>query len=602
MRFHQSLREPLLVSVLWAAFAAVSLLLRSGLDAVLLLWAPSGVAVAALRYIPQQRWPLLVAILLPVQALTVTMAGVPLFTSFAYAFSALAQATICAALSVRVLGDPAAPPRRISHVLGLFGAAIVSCLVGAALALPFRAEQTFAEFSTWFLANILGILIVTPALLHARVEISHWWRNRQAPFDRQWVLALAGCAVLAALALQVSTVTLMPLLVAAMIGMATRFGHAAIAMTLLVYIAVASALSIGGASPMPAYDGTRAEAVLAMESWLLTMLATALPLAAVFMKSEDLQFALIRRNSDMHENLMMLDLAEQLAGIGRLRIDLESGEQDWSPRMLEIHGLPPELAPDPGDVTHLLPDGGAALFRRLAKNRNDREPFSFDYRIKQPTGSERILRISVLNEFNSDGRRIAIFGAAMDVTRQVHREQALDLARGRAVQLANEAQELANTDPLTNLPNRRCTFGRLETMVDVAQERGSALTAIMFDIDHFKTVNDTYGHQTGDEVIVQVAELARRQARQGDVVGRIGGEEFVWLLPRIDAAAARTLAERLRGSVERGIEGSSLPTVTISVGLAQFEPGDDGDDLLARADAALYEAKERGRNQVRRAA
>jgi len=579
-----------------------SLFLRDGLGAALLFWAPSGVAVAAFWSIPRKKWALLVAVLLPVQAATVAAAGVPFITAFAYAVSAISQAVICAVLSRIVLGDRISVPRRLVHVVGLFGAAIAGCLVGATLALPFRPEQTLTEFATWFLANVLGILIVTPALFHVRNALMRWRREGRFTFDRELVLALAVCAVLAGLAIHVTAIPLMPLLIAAMIVMAVRFGHAAVAMTLLTYIAVSSAFSLGGESPLPLHDGKIGAAVLALQSWLFTMLATALPLAAILMKREDLQFELIRRNSDMHENLMLLDLAEQLAGIGRWRLDLKTGEQEWSARMLQIHGLPEELGENPGDVRALLPDSGEALFGKIAKHSDAREPFSFDYQIKPPEGAERILRISVLNEFDNEGRRIAVFGAAMDVTQQVRREQSLDLARGRAVQLAKEAQELANTDPLTNLPNRRCTFGRLESMVEVAQQHGSPLTAIMLDIDHFKRVNDTHGHQTGDEVIVQVAELARRQARQSDVVGRIGGEEFVWLLPRIDGDAARALAERLRGSVERGIEGSSLPHVTISIGLAEFQSGDDGDGLLARADAALYKAKESGRNQVRRAA
>ncbi|WP_052768960.1 sensor domain-containing diguanylate cyclase [Aurantiacibacter marinus] len=602
MRPFQPLRETLLASALWAIVALGSLFVRDGLGTALLFWAPSGVAVAAFRHIPRKQWPLLVAGLLPVQFIVGALVGTSLVIAFAGAVSAVAQATICAALSRKVLGSRTAIPRRVTHVIGLFGSAIASCLVGATLVLPFRPEQSFAEFGAWFLANVLGILIVTPALLHARSVIVRWHNDGRIAVDPALLLALGGCAVLAALALQVNAITLMPLLVAAMIGMAVRFGHPAIAMTLLSYIAVASVLGLGGQSPLLMHDGSIGSAVLELQSWLFTMLATALPLAAILMKREDLQFELIRRNSAMHENLMLLDLAEQLAGIGRWRLDMLTGEQDWSRRMLAIHGLPEDLAPDPGDISHLLPDGSTAMFRKVTSNREEREPFSFDYRIKPPAGAERILRISVLNEFDNEGNRIAIFGAAMEVTEQVHREQALDLARGRAVQLAKEAQELANTDPLTNLPNRRCTFGRLENMVNVAQQHGSALTAIMFDIDHFKLVNDTHGHQTGDEVIVQVAELARRQARQGDLVGRIGGEEFVWLLPRINAAAARALAERLRQSVERGIEGSSLPNITVSIGLAQFEAGDDGDGLLARADAALYKAKESGRNRVRRAA
>ncbi|WAT17892.1 diguanylate cyclase [Aurantiacibacter sp. MUD11] len=322
----------------------------------------------------------------------------------------------------------------------------------------------------------------------------------------------------------------------------------------------------------------------------------------MLLKREELQLQLIERNSKMHESLMLFDLAEETAGIGRWRLDLVTGEQDWSPKMLELNGLDRALAPDPGNVRPLLPDGGEELFSQIAQHREDREPFAFDYRIKPPGETERILRIAVQNEFDMLGKRIGVFGVAMDVTEQIRREEALDLARGRAVRLAAEAQKLANTDPLTGLPNRRCTFGRLEAMIDVASKRGGTLTAIMFDVDHFKQVNDTFGHQTGDEVLVQVAEIARRQARAGDAVGRIGGEEFVWLLPGLPDASSRKLAERLRRSVEAGIEGSALPEVTISVGIAHFRPGDSESSLLARADEALYGAKEGGRNQVQRAA
>lgn len=602
MRFRRTLQDAALTALLWVVAALATIALQNDLGAVLLLWAPSGVAVAGFRYVRRRHWPVLAAIMLPTMSLTLFAAGYSLGFSAAYAVSAIVQSVICAGLSVMVLGSRLAKPSRIVHVVGLFGAAVAACLVGALMAFPFRPEQSLAEFVWWFLANVLGILIVTPAILQLGEVIVRWRKRSEAHFNGELLLGLAGCALLCGIALNVEGVSLMPLLVAAMIFMAARYGHAAISSTLIVYALVATMLSLDGANPVAFLEVSRDEGVVLVQSWLLTLFATALPISAMLLKRDELQFELIRRNSGMHENLMILDLAEQIAGIGRWRLDLVSGEQDWSPRMLEMYGLPPELAPDPGDIRHFLPDGGKELFEQIADHRDDRDPYQFDYRIKPSEGVERILRISILNEFDMAGQRIALFGVAIDVTEQVHRVRALDLARGRAVRLAAEAQKLANTDPLTSLPNRRCTFARLSSMVEVARKRGAPLTAVMFDIDHFKQVNDTYGHQTGDEVIVMVAELARRQARQGDVVGRIGGEEFVWLLPGIDAAAARGLAERLRGAVEEGIEGSALPNVTISVGLAQLVDGDDGDAVLARADAALYEAKESGRNRVRRAA
>ncbi|MDE1467924.1 sensor domain-containing diguanylate cyclase [Aurantiacibacter sp. D1-12] len=598
----RNLRTPLLFGCLWALLAVGSLALRDGLGAALLIWAPSGVAVAAYRYAPRKDWLLLSGTLFAFMLGTSLVMGGEALSGSAYTLSNLVQAVVCATLSLRVLGSRTAQPRGIRDVAGLLGAAAVSCLIGALIALPFRADQALAEFAWWFLANIISILIITPILLHAGSVISRARAGAEVFLDRDLTLGLIGCAALCLLALTLEGVSLMPLLVAAMVWMAVRYGNAAIHFTLLSYVAVATMLSLGGENPVSFIAVTRAEGVLLIQSWLVTLLATALPISSMLMKRDELQFELIRRNAGMHENLMLLDLAEQMAGIGRWRMDLVTGEQEWSQRMLQMNGLPADLSPDPGDIRHLLPDNGRELMTQLSRNRHEREPFTFDYKVKPPRSPERILRISVLNEFDMADRRIALFGIAMDVTEQVHREQALDLARGRAVRLAAEAQQLANTDPLTSLPNRRCTFARLESMVDVASKHGTPLTAIMFDIDFFKAINDRHGHQTGDEVIVQVAELARRQARQGDLVGRIGGEEFVWLLPGIDSRGANALAERLRLSVERGIEGSALPNVTISIGLSQFAKGDDGDEMLARADAALYEAKEGGRNQVRRAA
>jgi diguanylate cyclase (GGDEF)-like protein len=103
-------------------------------------------------------------------------------------------------------------------------------------------------------------------------------------------------------------------------------------------------------------------------------------------------------------------------------------------------------------------------------------------------------------------------------------------------------------------------------------------------------------------VLVRLAELARQQARGDDLIGRIGGEEFVWVLPGIGPPGARELAERLRSVIEHGSADRDLPRVTVSMGLAQFRAGDTADKLLARADGALYVAKEGGRNKVHRAA
>jgi diguanylate cyclase (GGDEF)-like protein len=190
----------------------------------------------------------------------------------------------------------------------------------------------------------------------------------------------------------------------------------------------------------------------------------------------------------------------------------------------------------------------------------------------------------------------------IDVTDHRRRQDALDKERTRAMRLAAEAQHLAQTDALTGLANRRRTIDQLEKCLAGCNGQSHSLAVIAFDIDHFKQVNDGHGHQTGDEVLVRVAEIARSEARASDLIGRTGGEEFLWLLPEAGEPVARAAALRLRQAIEQRSGEGGLPRVTASIGYALWQEGDDAGGLLARADAALYRAKHTGRNKVQRAA
>jgi len=162
--------------------------------------------------------------------------------------------------------------------------------------------------------------------------------------------------------------------------------------------------------------------------------------------------------------------------------------------------------------------------------------------------------------------------------------------------MQRELVRLASVDPLTGLSNRRVFFERAE----VARERcrdGGALTAIMFDIDHFKRVNDLYGHDVGDLAIASVAQLA---AAVGVLVGRLGGEEFGILTEGQHLHDGVKLAERLRAAVAalRLTTLNGPLTLSCSFGVSEIMPGESIDDLLKRADVALYAAKTGGRNRV----
>lgn len=150
----------------------------------------------------------------------------------------------------------------------------------------------------------------------------------------------------------------------------------------------------------------------------------------------------------------------------------------------------------------------------------------------------------------------------------------------------SELTDMASTDPLTGLPNRRAW----DTRVASALGAGQRFTIAMFDLDHFKDFNDTYGHPAGDRLLKETAAIWREQVRSGDLLARLGGEEFGLLLINCDTARANEVIERLRGLVYRD--------QTCSAGFASWRPGESADEVLARADTALYEAKESGRDRV----
>lgn len=167
--------------------------------------------------------------------------------------------------------------------------------------------------------------------------------------------------------------------------------------------------------------------------------------------------------------------------------------------------------------------------------------------------------------------------------------------------LRREWENAASTDALTGLWNRRTLIARGSAALDAARSRGSGLAVALLDVDHFKSVNDRFGHEVGDLALQHVARALRSQCRANDLAARHGGEEFVVLLENLDTASAAEAAERLRVALaaEPLVRGDLRLELTASFGVATLTRDDRVfDDLLRRADAALYRAKHEGRNRV----
>ena len=162
--------------------------------------------------------------------------------------------------------------------------------------------------------------------------------------------------------------------------------------------------------------------------------------------------------------------------------------------------------------------------------------------------------------------------------------------------------EMAVTDALTGLHNRRYMAGQLQAMVGRAGQGGDSVAVLVMDIDHFKAVNDGFGHDAGDEVLREFAVRLATNVRAIDLPCRLGGEEFVVVMPGASLEAAARVADRIRRDIEAQpfpiMGGAEGLTITVSVGVAASVPGDTPEGLLKRADEGVYEAKAHGRNQV----
>jgi diguanylate cyclase (GGDEF)-like protein/PAS domain S-box-containing protein len=234
---------------------------------------------------------------------------------------------------------------------------------------------------------------------------------------------------------------------------------------------------------------------------------------------------------------------------------------------------------------------------------------SVDQSAPQPVAGESMVSMAIALE--SRHRRLGTFYCTIPVDSSLSLRwqvlttavRQLTVALERSL-LITELQQLATTDSLTGLVNRRALFAELEMEISRSRRSGRPLSMLVFDLDHFKPVNDHYGHAAGDVVLARFGMALKTMVRTIDVVGRIGGEEFAVLLPESNLETAYQIAERIRAGLESmvfEVPGKCL-TVTASIGAAELGTSESSSQLFVRADSALYRAKESGRNRIEVAA
>ena len=282
-----------------------------------------------------------------------------------------------------------------------------------------------------------------------------------------------------------------------------------------------------------------------------------------------------------------------------------------SPAVMTVRGLTQEEAMAQTLDQILTPDSQLVVmdyFRKLyesVQNGTPPEKFRGENEYWRKDGSTFWSEVMAYPILDDDGKIVEILGVTRDIDDRKRHELELGRARDeaeqarKALEVANaELSKLASTDPLTGAWNRRQFEAIVRSRISQAQRHGESLSLIMFDIDHFKAVNDAHGHHAGDCVLTEIANLARSHLRAGDELARWGGEEFLVLLPHCDLTHATEIAEKLRGRIERH-HFTSVGSVSASFGATQWRDNDQMDAWLSRVDRAMYEAKAAGRNVVR---
>jgi diguanylate cyclase (GGDEF)-like protein/PAS domain S-box-containing protein len=300
-----------------------------------------------------------------------------------------------------------------------------------------------------------------------------------------------------------------------------------------------------------------------------------------------------RAFSDLAKNEALLANAQRIAQIGSWEMDLADLDDisrnpvRWSNEVFRILGLEPgkTAASNENFIAAVHPDDRERIREEIAGAINHGRNYSIEHRISRPDGSERVVHeMSEIIYDSATGDPIRMVGTVQDVTE-----------RKRSEQLAY----LAQFDTLTGLPNRHMLHDQLNQTLAQAQRVGGRFGCMFVDLDRFKHVNDTFGHNVGDKLLIQVAQRLRQCLRTADIVGRLGGDEFAVVLASLAKASdAGLVAGKVISALSAPFDLDRHETyISASIGISIYPgDGDEVDALLKNADTAMYRAKDQGRN------
>jgi diguanylate cyclase (GGDEF)-like protein/PAS domain S-box-containing protein len=589
LREVRSLWWPVLTGVCYYLAAAVALAVSHGRDGIATVWPSSGILLAALLINEnrQRGWHLATA---AAASMVVNLnLGNGAWISTGFTIANIMESSLAAWLMLNRSGGQVSLSDPV-RLLNFCAAALVATLVSASTAWIFVSTTSFEFWLSWFSTDLLGILLVTPLIMIGRREISKDKVRRRTRTRKETFGIFTMVALVCALTFAQSAYPLLFLPMLAILIAVTRLGLLGAAGGVVIAGIIASVASALGSGPVMLIDAGPQSKSLFLQFYLLALFAAALPIGSLLAARH-------RLLNQLAESVRLLRMAETAANLGHWNLDIVDEVVSWSPEVFNIHGVSSDKPPTLHEAIYAYhPSDRHIVAENIERAIKNQQGFEFQARIIRPNGEVRHILSRGEYEINSVSRKPCLFGIIQDITAQVVQEQSLRAASVMAETAAAEARMMAETDQLTGIANRRRLAQAIEQEIDRSERTGQPFAIAIFDLDHFKQINDRFGHNAGDRVLKRVAADAVMELRHGDILGRFGGEEFVILFPRVGADVALKVAERVRHRIEFS---ASEPAVTISIGVAELVLGESAESILRRADEALYLAKDSGRNTLR---
>lgn len=554
-----------------------------------------GFLAAFLLQRPTGRWSALLAVAWLGNLISILlMLRYPWALACAFASCNILQSSLAALLVQRPLRrerDLASPAMMLRFLLFavLLAPAVSGLLASVCYRLSFN-RNIWQVFERYFPPHALGMAVVTPLILALCSPDLGKLFHRQRLMRTALLfllIAAAGCLIF-----RQTHYSLNFLLIPLLMLVVSDVGVLGAVVAIFEILVIGAAYTLHGRGPFWLSPGSNLRSsVLVLQCAMLALVVTMVPFAAMLERQRQLR-ASLRMGIQRYQ--LLADNSRDIVVL----VNLEGRRLYVSPAVYDVLGWTAEewTGQSAADFMH---NEDLAAFHRLLKEmlRGERRR-TFRYRTLHKNGRYVWMEANIRMLPGEPGEGTAAFVANIrDITERVEAEK-------RLAEAHLEIQHQAERDSLTQLANRRCFDAALEKEWRRGRRTGNPVALLMVDIDHFKSVNDTYGHRTGDQCLRILADILRKTARRpSDLAARYGGEEFVILLPDVNLSDAKVLAEMLRMCVRQHLfevgVGRALE-LTVSMGVAAQIPsrGSHADMLVESADRALYAAKAQGRDRV----